>query len=319
MSRTSRSPRGFTLVELLVVIAIIGILVGLLLPAVQAAREAARRMQCSNNLKQIALAFHTYHDTYKTFPIGHQSTGPAGTQAGSHGWTWSAGILGFIEQGNVQNMIDFGLSPLDTVNRTIVQTELPMARCPSADGPLNHRQNGGSGRNMTPPTATYVGNSGSFRLSFQAEYEQPAGRRNGMLGRDWLVNMGGVTDGTSNTILVGETILWNFSWDPTWIYRINAAGNAAGNTLGALRVGIQKINPAPVTSNVVRREAFASRHTGGANFALTDGSIHFISENIENTNTTWAQINNGTVTWNQVGTIQRLTSRNDGQVASIEN
>ena len=88
---------GFTLVELLVVIAIIGILVGLLLPAVQAAREAARRMQCTNNLKQIGLAMHNYHDTYRSFPIGHHFPG----QGNGTGWTWTYSILPFIEQSSL--------------------------------------------------------------------------------------------------------------------------------------------------------------------------------------------------------------------------
>jgi prepilin-type N-terminal cleavage/methylation domain-containing protein/prepilin-type processing-associated H-X9-DG protein len=312
MSRTLRGRPGFTLVELLVVIAIIGILIALLLPAVQAAREAARRAQCTNNEKQIALALHNYHDTYKTFPIGHQWVGPAGTNAGSRGWTWSAGLLPFIEQSSLQDQINFALPVKDPVNIDIVQTKVANSRCPSEAGPETHTQNGGSGSGMTPPTATYVGNCGSFRLSFQTDFQQPAGRRNGMFGRDWLVKMRDVTDGTSNTVLVGETILWNFSWDPNWIYRIVGNGSRAANTLGAVRTGRRKINPAPVTSNVVRREAFSSRHPGGANFALADGSVRFISETIDHTNTTWNQINSGNVTWSEVGTFQRLTARNDG-------
>jgi prepilin-type N-terminal cleavage/methylation domain-containing protein/prepilin-type processing-associated H-X9-DG protein len=318
MSRTLRRRPGFTLVELLVVIAIIGILMALLLPAVQAAREAARRAQCTNNEKQIALAMHNYHDTYKTFPIGHQWVGPSGTSPdGSRGWTWSAGLLPFIEQSSLQGQIDFSLPVMDPANVNIVLTEVPNSRCPSeASGPITHTQNGGSGSGLEPPTATYVGNCGSFRLSFQAAYQQPRGRRNGIFGRDWLVKFRDVKDGTSNTILVGETILWSFSWDPTWIYRINGSGTRAANTLGAVRTGRRKINPAPVTSNTVRREAFSSYHPGGANFALVDGSVHYISETIEHTNTTWNQINSGSRTWDQVGAFQRLTARNDGQPVS---
>lgn len=145
-----RARSGFTLVELLVVIAIIGILVALLLPAVQAAREAARRMQCSNNMKQIALALHNYHDTYKTFASGHVLTnippGPTGCYTGSPqtfpGAPWTALILPYIEQGTIYDQLDFRFPfpramavvaspPLTAPNVVPLTTPLSVYRCPS--------------------------------------------------------------------------------------------------------------------------------------------------------------------------------------------
>jgi prepilin-type N-terminal cleavage/methylation domain-containing protein/prepilin-type processing-associated H-X9-DG protein len=295
---------GFTLVELLVVIAIIGILVGLLLPAVQAAREAARRMQCTNNLKQIGLALHNYHDTYKSFPIGHQFPG----QGTGTGWTWTLSILPFIEQGSLYQKIDVRLPVKDPVNLPFAVTKVPNSRCPSMSGPDTKSDLGA----VVVPTTSYVGNAGSFDLSFELKGAEPAARLNGIFGRDWGVKIADVTDGTSNTLFVGETILWQFSWDPNWIFRINNTGVGAGNSLGAVRTGFRKINPAAITSNVVRREAFASYHTGGANFCFVDGSVHFISETIEHTNTTFAAYN--VTPQPRMGTYQNLSSRNDGSV-----
>lgn len=296
---------GFTLVELLVVIAIIGILVGLLLPAVQAAREAARRMQCTNNLKQIGLAVHNYHDSYKRFPIGANY---------NHGWTWTYGILPYIEQSAVYNNIDVKLPVKNAANINWAVSKIPGSRCPSASGPDTKNDLGA----VTVPIATYVGNAGAFDESFGASNEQPEGRRNGIMGRNWNIKMGDISDGTSNTILAGETVIWTgrvetaFSWDPNWIFRINAGGTTHGNTLGATRTGLRKINISQLASQTERREGFASQHSGGANFALCDGSVHFISENIDHSKTEWLEYN--ATPSKALGAYQRLTSRNDGGV-----
>lgn len=137
---------GFTLVELLVVIAIIGILVGLLLPAVQSAREAARRMQCSNNLKQIGLALHNYESAHRVFPSGYvtyatrNGSGPGwaaidpDTWDAAPGWGWGALILPFIEQGNITQGLDFARPAWDPRNRDLIQTKLPGFLCPSSSG-----------------------------------------------------------------------------------------------------------------------------------------------------------------------------------------
>jgi prepilin-type processing-associated H-X9-DG protein len=149
-------------------------------------------------------------------------------------------------------------------------------------------------------------------LSFELEGLQPAARRNGIFGRDWGVRIADITDGTSNTLLSGETILWNFSWDPNWLFRINNTGVGAGNSLGAMRSAIRRMNPPEIASQVVRREAFASYPAGGANFGLVDGSVRFISETIDHTNTEWVQYI--ATPRAPLGTYQKLSSRNDGEV-----
>src|SRR5438034_1844036 len=124
---------AFTLVELLVVIAIIGVLVALLLPAVQAAREAARRMSCSSNLRQLALAMHNYHDTHKTLPYTTAAWGPSGivNSIDNRGWSWNSFILPYIEQQSIYNQIDFKDFVPVNGNRILLSNPIPVATCPS--------------------------------------------------------------------------------------------------------------------------------------------------------------------------------------------
>jgi len=144
-----RSRRGFTLVELLVVIAIIGVLVALLLPAVQAARESARRTQCANNLKQIGLALHGHHDVHRRFPPGYKSyatsngSGPAAasidpsTWDAAPGWGWASFALPFLEQNNASEAIDYNLPIWDPSHAGLIQTQFSVFLCPSSSGPLD--------------------------------------------------------------------------------------------------------------------------------------------------------------------------------------
>ena len=138
-----RGKFGFTLVELLVVIAVIGILVALLLPAVQAAREAARRMSCTNNLKQICLALHNYHDTYKVFPPS--GIYPQAVTADS--WSLQARILPFLEQANLQDLIDWNVSY--ALQTQVAQTRVPTYFCPS--DPKDHARPDGAVTHHRPP------------------------------------------------------------------------------------------------------------------------------------------------------------------------
>ncbi len=331
----SRTRTAFTLVELLVVIAIIGVLVGLLLPAVQAAREAARRMSCSNNLKQFGLAMHNYHDTFKSFPSAQYycrsdmvCTGTRSTW--KQGWFWSASILPFVEQGNMYNRLRTDLDIFNPINSVLVSTNLPSFACPSdaSRQPFSRPEGAvpGSGpeHDVQLATTSYIVSGGAHNNSFVSPYEAAAvgipNYINGVFSRDSGIKLGGITDGTSNTIMLGETISYNFLWDPVLYGRYQATpSKTACCTLGAARHGNRRLNPPLNAGNTVLRESFASFHTGGAQFAFADGSVHFLSENIDNTsrqqnaatrNDLFDSANGGA----DFRTWQRLFARNDGLV-----
>jgi prepilin-type N-terminal cleavage/methylation domain-containing protein/prepilin-type processing-associated H-X9-DG protein len=313
--------RGFTLVELLVVIAIIGILVGLLLPAVQAAREAARRMQCTNNLKQIGLAVHTYVDAQRKFPSGMYFSGPGMTSRGDNirklpGFLWTMSILPHIEQSALFNQFDVKKRIPDQPNRAAAATALPFAICPSAANPFTHKPIGTTGVafGFSDPglaTTNYVGCAGSF--SGSAYYDSVADRRNGVIMEDTKFSFEAIPDGTSNTFLAGETVLYRFAWDPALYGHYGAGNGVAGSPEAMMRVGQFRSNPPSVASADVLRNSFSSKHTGGCNFVLADGSVHFISQTIQHTESPYS----ATLNWSTLGAFQRICGRNDGQVASV--
>ena len=329
---------GFTLIELLVVIAIIAILIALLLPAVQQAREAARRTQCRNNLKQIALAMHNYHDVYGQFPPGFLFQDPrmsvnangvlrrGDRDNRAPGWSWSTSILPMIDQAPAYNQIIFdGRGMWEPPNDQVITNTFGMMSCPSSPKPT-HFKIGRSGDqvNFSNPgiaATNYLGCPGSFTVA--AYYTAPRARRNGILLEDGDIQFKDITDGSSNTILAGESKYHgnggnrgagSFFWDPTWYghFRHNRSGRVDAPE-AVLRAGQFRMNPPSVASNNVKRNSFSSNHEGGAFFALGDGSVRFIGENIDHTQTGWGPVNNGTVTWDQIGTFQRLCSRNDNQ------
>lgn len=319
---------GFTLVELLVVIAIIGVLVGLLLPAVQAAREAARRMQCSNNLKQMGLAMHNYHDTYKRFPAGGNWKTPWGVVAGrgnrparGNGWAWTSAILPFVEQSSIYNQLNFNNRIPEQPNRLLMSARLSIAKCPSATQ-AEHIQigNATSAFGFVDPgmtTTNYVGCAGSFVQS--AYYDQPEDRKNGILFEDSYLNFGSITDGTSNTLMIGETVHYgtgtgaSFLWDPNWFGRFSAGTDGRADAPESLmRVGQFRTNLPRTAADNDKRNSFSSRHTGGSQFALADGSVHFVSETIDHN-----QLAFGTAV-TALATFQKLCSRNDGQPVNGE-
>jgi hypothetical protein len=305
------------------VIEIIGILVGLLLPAVQAAREAARRMQCTNSLKQLTLAMHTYHDIHRTFPTGQVVT--HGTLETGWGWGWSAFILPQIEQTGLYNNLNFRLPMSDPLNINFVRTRLPSFICPSAakipENGVNSAQNGGTFAIASPGIApsSYVGNAGAFSnpdSPFVPVAAADITRRNGTLMRHTTIKISDMTDGTSNTIMMGETLhydFWPSGWDPKIYGNMRGTDGRFAAILALARVGEQRLNPPFNSSNVVRREAFASYHVGGANFSLGDGSVRFISDSINHTATPFAQL-----AARGLGAYQKLTSRNDGLVIGDE-
>lgn len=217
---------GFTLVELLVVIAIIGILVGLLLPAVQAAREAARRMQCSNNIKQIGLALHNYESAHKSFPLAWWIDIPGYPKspnlAAANARVWSVSILPFIEQVNLYNQIDQRypaineLGPIAVKNVAVIKNPLNFYHCPSAPydpGEIYHADTTGAGLPFTWDAAgsDYIPTTGVRGVFANIAYAgSPGGKRDGVMqvqgpfGGSGVSKLGAITDGTSNTILVAE-------------------------------------------------------------------------------------------------------------------
>ncbi len=186
----TRHRSGFTLVELLVVIAIIGILVALLLPAVQAAREAARRMQCSNNLKQMGLALHNYHDTYKAFPCGRWGQFPG------QAYSFQSLILRYMEQDNVYDAIDFQQSWGHANNAVPLATVIPMYLCPS--DPVSGLPAGWAGNN-------YFGNGGS------KPEKSVAALANGVFYNKSNIRLADILDGLSNTAAFSERLKGDFS------------------------------------------------------------------------------------------------------------
>lgn len=315
LNRTKQ--RGFTLVELLVVIAIIGILVGLLLPAVQAAREAARRMQCSNGLKQLSLACHNYESAHKSFPTGQifSRAGDSRLNFRQNGWSWTAMILPFIEQGNQYAALDFRLDMHTSPNVEAIRNRNPAFECPSA---ANLPEDGVASDGILYAPTSYVGVAGAFPSSF-IDGSGRSPRRDGMFLRDGRIQFGDISDGTSNTLLIGETIHYfgvksgmSATWDPNLYGRARKGNNHAGHaTLALTRIAYRQINPSLNLNVVNLREAFASYHTGGAQFSLADGSVHFISESIDHNQTHHNDFANGSKI---LGTFQRLSNRQDGLV-----
>ncbi len=336
MKHKLNSRKGFTLVELLVVIAIIGILVGLLLPAVQAAREAARRMQCSNNLKQIGLAMHNYESAYKSLPPGsafyggpnggyYQVASPNERFAGNRYQraSMNALILPFIEQANLFNTMEGMRFPTNEARvpdpnnpaggELYRGLRLSHLICPSDTNPGRNANVRGRASRIQPSNyqtcegPTHVNNSPTCACPLLSEFNKlevpgsnhnkPAGcfsRRGGIPptgasgNPGFICTFGAISDGTSNTILVGEIIAdWSNHARNGWSHAnrhgivtqipINwrteypnlAAALAAGKTGCEARC------------NWNTEVGFKSRHTGGAQFVLGDGSVQFLSQNID--------------------------------------
>lgn len=308
MIRLRHCRPAFTLVELLVVIAIIGILVGLLLPAVQAAREAARRMECSNNVKQIGLAFHNYESSVKSFPINYATRGQLGFPnngpgIANSGRSWMQMILPYIEQSNLYNNIDFtvGLQPKSSApttpvgkNRIVAATVIPGFLCPSddshEDGTLPNR----SDLNETSAPADRWAvtcykacagqNWGWGVFNPVVGLGKNSGTTDGLNRGDGVIcsnqtnvnrktRIADITDGTSNTFIVGEAMPGWSQWN--WWYNPNACTATCAIPLNRVLRVPKNIGDWP------NNYGFASRHTAGGNFGLADGSVRFISDTID--------------------------------------
>lgn len=330
-----RKRQGFTLVELLVVIAIIGILVALLLPAVQAAREAARRMQCSNNLKQIGIGIHNYHDTYKTFPSGYFWRLPANTET----WGWSAFMLPFIEQGALHSQLGVTTRTLYTglasgaAFAPLMRTRITTFNCPSdtgynAGGLIHNNRSfnpglgaiaGGHAQPVLVGVSNYMGNAGHRTVNQNANGN---GRNTGIFFADSGVRIADVIDGTSNTIAAGERDTKDCR-SGAWIGVVNPDGGGVRGVWMVTAHARTKINQDVkviawnATTNDNCGEGFSSLHPGGIQAVFCDGSVRFISETISHN---WfATSTNGTLydpSNPANGTFQKLMSRADGQSIS---
>lgn len=294
-----RRRSAFTLIELLVVIAIIAILIALLLPAVQQAREAARRTQCKNHLKQLGLALHNYHDTHGVFPYAW----------GANQEFWSAMILPQIEQTALYNTLEWRNSLLtdwasfNSPNRVAAGTLISTFICPSMAIPEQQTNAGIPNRTVTSYRAVagaYVSSDDAstrpapYNTSQYKSLEET--NLDGMMFGASKIRMKDVTDGTSNTLLIGESYTDpNFTKDGQgmdyWIlfgpqmgqWRPGVAtGTEHTETAGSAVVPINsRLNPN--IHGVLMEMSFGSYHVGGAHFLLTDGAVRFISENVSQT------------------------------------
>lgn len=334
MMRLAPARRAFTLVELLVVIAIIGVMVGLLLPAVQAAREAARRMSCSNNMKQVGLALHNYHDTHQKFPYsvgwsGAIESGNAVAGAGKirnhRGWIL---MLPYIEQQALYDLADLSLAsgayvrsgsagslsgPLPgeagNPNDVVVSTPVSTFLCPSDPNPTNYATTSSAEYSISPGTTTLQGAYTNYEFSVRRSSswsntysgEDTLTRR--MFGLNESSKFSSITDGTSNSIAICETLrgvhdgvpqTWGYS---KWVgHGVDPAYELGINDLLCCAWDSPPFNRPQSKTKLSAWSTSGSTHPGGAQFTLGDGSVRFISDTIE------------------LVTLQRLSYVSDGQV-----
>jgi prepilin-type N-terminal cleavage/methylation domain-containing protein/prepilin-type processing-associated H-X9-DG protein len=314
MVHLSHRRRAFTLIELLVVIAIIGILVALLLPAVQKVRESAARTQCQNNLKQQGLALHMYHDANKSFPWGREddTSDMMGNTISS--LPWGVFILPYLEQQGLFSQFNTKLpfnDPANNYPNGPATTKLKVFICPSSTakgevytdtwsaappffGTLSGNQT------WTVSASDYIATSGILRGFADFVYPGYPGGHEGVMQDSFPVKVAAISDGTSNTTIVGECAGAPYLWangriidQPPWTYAASGLGvsglawadslNGEGWLLGNDGTGILTNigNPGTCTVNCCNFLGFYSFHTGGANFLLADGSVRFIQASVD--------------------------------------
>lgn len=291
-----RRRSGFTLVELLVVIAIIGVLIALLLPAVQAARESARRIQCRNNLRQVGLALHNYHGTHQSLPAGWIGIDPATRRAavqGDPGWAWGAQLLPYLEQGTVrQSLIRYESPVMADTHQAARAVVLSVFRCPSDiaedlfeihaeeehdhehadddDHDHEHEEEGPALAKLA--TANYVGSFGTTDIHICSHL--PIGQScnsNGVFHHNSKTRFRDIMDGLSQTFMVGER--WSERGNSTWVGIVPGGEETLSRVVGTT-------DHAPNHPGG-HFDDFGSYHSGGCHFVMGDGSVHFIAETIQ--------------------------------------
>lgn len=341
-----RRARGFSLIEVLVVLFVIGLLVALLLPAVQQSRSAARRSECMNHLKQIGLAMHNYHDAHRTLPPGYITNFPEDVNATerSH-WGWGAMLLPYLDQAPLYQQLQPGDKALHEQLATsdglkALTTPLSIFVCTEDRGPKMNNFNEAISDNPSDPAAPwynrFVTSDGTDRIAIaKSNYvmvacssfsttppvdPKPYGPATGVGFQNSSVSFADVTDGTSNTLLVGER---SFRHDDLTIGAANALGfssqvNAPGSSSGIKTAGMCVLGIANhginwVSDNRIHQtRGFHSTHVGGAHFLLCDGSVRFISENIDYNNSVAPSSTARDGAWID-STFERLCGKSDGQ------
>jgi prepilin-type N-terminal cleavage/methylation domain-containing protein/prepilin-type processing-associated H-X9-DG protein len=308
MLSPKRHRSAFTLIELLVVIAIIAVLIGLLLPAVQKVRAAAARMSCQNNLKQIGLALHNYHDANGKFPVGWRS-GPS--------WAWGVWILPYIEQGNLYTRINPDApgrtfsAVMNSTDIDLLRTKIPTYICLADNnpaGPLNDNRKFTavvSGQNVAIGISNYVANAGNLS--------------GGVFGNGTQVSIPQISDGASNTFLVGERATRQGTaggqYAAVWagVNDDGAGGPEVEVAEGYAVIGfsVWRMHDGSSTSipDKYPGRAYSSLHDGGANFVLCDGSVRFVNQNVNYSYTNFFPESPAN-TW---GTYNKLGKINDGE------
>jgi prepilin-type N-terminal cleavage/methylation domain-containing protein/prepilin-type processing-associated H-X9-DG protein len=289
--------RAFTLIELLVVISIIAVLIALLLPAVQSAREAARRIQCVNNEKQIGLALHNYHDSHLTFPPGYVShwkldgrdAGVADDDLGP-GWAWGSMILPFLEQNNLVNSINFTQIVAMPANSTAALLRVSAYLCPSDATPTTVPV-----RNETnTATINSVGTSNYTGMYGLGEIGAAPGRGSGTFFRNSKIGLKDMTDGSSQTMVVAERshnlsyVTWMSRSPGGWLFKTSSFEGGTDTfqvepeEAFTMVIGPIEVDDASRTINQPRAhvEDIWSRHPGGANILFGDGSVRFLKDGI---------------------------------------
>jgi prepilin-type N-terminal cleavage/methylation domain-containing protein/prepilin-type processing-associated H-X9-DG protein len=272
---------GFTLIELLVVIAIIAVLIGLLLPAVQKVRAAAARSQCQNNLKQIGLALHNYHDRMNGFPPGYYDLAPWPQDDQGPGWGWAAYLLDDVEQGNLQRQINYSVNLGDSAPPTpaVRATFLKVFWCPADRMVGTFTVTDGGSQSWSLAHGNYVACNGNDGVDDNSTPPHTGAFIRGTRG----FRVADITDGLSNTFFVGERCT-TMSLS-TWAGIIPGAQvpsvRSPGDFSDASALVLGHCGPhLPNDSIVTDADAMSSAHTGGVQFLFGDGSVHMIANSI---------------------------------------